>query len=189
MGCCTLLHLTEDNARFLLLAIVLVLYMLAGAALFEYLEGDAELRMTREFWRIYSDFRRHYLLLLMQVGNSTGSHGNETNCTSGEEADEDNSQQQNSSECINHNELDMDKVHQLLYAYGNATSAGIIHKRRRWDFPGSFHFVGTIVSTIGEQSLIQYASSSRKGRVLKNAYLSQILQIEPYFSEICSYGN
>ncbi|KDR14601.1 Potassium channel subfamily K member 13 [Zootermopsis nevadensis] len=111
MGCCSLLHLTEDNARFLLLAIVLVLYMLAGATLFQYLEGEEELRMVREFWRIYSDFRRHY--------------------------------------GANQSALDMDKVHQLLYAYGNATSAGIIHKRRRWDFAGSFHFVGTIVSTIG----------------------------------------
>ncbi|XP_049790129.1 potassium channel subfamily K member 13-like [Schistocerca nitens] len=43
----------------------------------------------------------------------------------------------------------MERVHRLLYAYGNASAAGIIHKRRRWDFAGSFHFVGTIVSTIG----------------------------------------
>jgi hypothetical protein len=150
MGCCSLLHLTEDNARFLLLAIVLVLYMLAGAALFQYLEGEAELRMVHEFWRIYSDFRRHYLLLLMQVGNNTGVHGNEINCTSGTETNDDDPQQQNSSQGA----PDMDKLHQLLYAYGNATSVGIIHKRRRWDFAGSFHFVGTVVSTIGEPIFI-----------------------------------
>lgn len=146
MGCCSLLHLTEDNARFLLLAIVLVLYMLAGATLFQYLEGEEELRMVREFWRIYSDFRRHYVFLLTQVGNNTGVHGNEVNCTSGEDTNE----ERISSQGANQSALDMDKVHQLLYAYGNATSAGIIHKRRRWDFAGSFHFVGTIVSTIGE---------------------------------------
>jgi hypothetical protein len=170
MGFCTLLHLTEDNARFLLLAIVLVLYMLAGAALFQYLESDAELRMTREFWRIYSDFRRHYLFLLMQVANSTGSHGNGTNCTSCDEAVQDSSQEQQiASECIVHNEMYMNRVHQLLYAYGNATSAGIIHKRRRWDFPGSFHFVGTIVSTIGEQYLMQYVSSLSNGLILKES--------------------
>ena len=142
MGCCTLLHLTEDNARFVLLAVVLVIYMLAGAALFQYLEGEGELKMAHEFWKIYSDFRRHYLLLVLQAGNNTGGSGSAANCS---EASEEDSQQQNSSHAI-----DMEKVHQLLYAYGNATSAGIIHKRRRWDFAGSFHFVGTIVSTIGE---------------------------------------
>lgn len=41
------------------------------------------------------------------------------------------------------------RLNELLYAYSNATATGIIHKRRRWDFSGSFHFVGTIVSTIG----------------------------------------
>ncbi|KAJ9588278.1 hypothetical protein L9F63_018351 [Diploptera punctata] len=107
MGCCTLLHLTEDNARFLLLAIVLVIYMLAGAALFQYLEGEAEVKMAHEFWRIYSDFRRHYLLLILQAGNNTGGHGNGSNCS---ETNEDNSQQ-NSSHV---NELDMEKVHQLF---------------------------------------------------------------------------
>jgi hypothetical protein len=124
--------------------------MLAGAALFQYIESEAELRMVHEFWRIYSDFRRHYLLLLTQVGNNTGVQGNETNCTSGTETNEGDPQQENSSEDVNQSALHMDKVHQLLYAYGNATSAGIIHKRRRWDFAGSFHFVGTIVSTIGK---------------------------------------
>ena len=44
----------------------------------------------------------------------------------------------------------LQRLHELLYAYGNASATGIINKRRRWDFPGSFHFVGTIVSTIGE---------------------------------------
>jgi hypothetical protein len=39
----------------------------------------------------------------------------------------------------------------LLHAYGNASAIGVINKRRRWDFPGSFHFVGTIVSTIGKK--------------------------------------
>lgn len=43
----------------------------------------------------------------------------------------------------------LQRLHDLLYAYGNASSTGIINKRRRWDFSGSFHFVGTIVSTIG----------------------------------------
>lgn len=46
----------------------------------------------------------------------------------------------------------LENLHQLLYAYGNATAIGVINKRRRWDFVGSFHFVGTIVTTIGENT-------------------------------------
>lgn len=45
----------------------------------------------------------------------------------------------------------LQRLDELLYAYGNASSSGVINKSRRWDFPGSFYFVGTIVSTIGKQ--------------------------------------
>lgn len=45
----------------------------------------------------------------------------------------------------------LQRLDELLYAYGNASSSGIINKSRRWDFPGSFHFVSTIVSTIGKK--------------------------------------
>ncbi|KAG8226777.1 hypothetical protein J437_LFUL006301 [Ladona fulva] len=99
-----------DNARFLLLAVVLVIYMLAGAALFQYLEEDSELKVDRDFWKLYEDFQK-------RMENGT---------------------------------LDMGRVRELLHAYGNATTAGSIDRRRRWDFAGSFHFVGTIVSTIGK---------------------------------------
>jgi len=47
--------------------------------------------------------------------------------------------------------LALQRLHELLHAYGNASATGVINKRRRWDFPGSFHFVGTIVSTIGKK--------------------------------------
>lgn len=50
----------------------------------------------------------------------------------------------------------LERLDELLYAYGNASSSGIINKSRRWDFPGSFHFVGTIVSTIGKRSTVAY---------------------------------
>ncbi|XP_011866556.1 PREDICTED: potassium channel subfamily K member 13-like isoform X2 [Vollenhovia emeryi] len=102
--------LAEDNARIVLLAVVLAAYMLAGAALFQRLESDLEIRQATEFWRVYHAFRRHHL---------RGSP------------------------------LALQRLHELLYAYGNASATGVINKRRRWDFPGSFHFVGTIVSTIG----------------------------------------
>lgn len=44
----------------------------------------------------------------------------------------------------------IDNLHELLFAYGNATQAGVIWKRKRWDYVGSFHFTWTIVSTIGK---------------------------------------
>ncbi|XP_066596849.1 potassium channel subfamily K member 13-like [Prorops nasuta] len=102
--------LAEDNARFILLAVVLAVYMLAGAALFQKLESDLEVRQATEFWKVYHTFREQHL-------------------------------QENSSA--------VERLQELLYAYGNASSNGIINKRRQWDFPGSLHFVGTIVSTIG----------------------------------------
>lgn len=44
----------------------------------------------------------------------------------------------------------LQRLDELLYAWGNATATGVVNKRRRWDFSGAFHFVGTIVSTIGK---------------------------------------
>lgn len=107
---CVCSGLGEDNARFILLFVVLAAYMLAGAALFQRLEADLEVRQAAEFWRVYHSFRRHHL---------------------------------------QSNAVALQRLQELLYAYGNASSSGIINRRRRWDFPGSFHFVGTIVSTIG----------------------------------------
>ncbi|XP_076766103.1 potassium channel subfamily K member 13-like [Xylocopa sonorina] len=107
---CVCTGIGEDNARFILLFIVLAIYMLAGAALFQRLEADLEVRQAAEFWRVYHTFRRHY---------------------------------------VKNGPIAFQRLDELLYAYGNASSSGIINKSRRWDFPGSFHFVGTIVSTIG----------------------------------------
>ncbi|XP_011300440.1 potassium channel subfamily K member 13 [Fopius arisanus] len=100
----------EDNIRFVLLAIFLACYMLAGAVLFQTLESEVELHQATEFWRVYHVFRRYHLRSNPQA---------------------------------------TERLNELLYAYSNASATGIIHKRRRWDFSGSFHFVGTIVSTIG----------------------------------------
>ncbi|XP_015591530.1 potassium channel subfamily K member 13 [Cephus cinctus] len=124
---CVCSGLAEDNARFILLAGVLAAYMLAGAALFQRLEADLEIRQAAEFWRVYHAFRRHHL--------------------------------RNSPQALQ-------RLHELLYAYGNASAAGIINKRRRWDFPGSFHFVGTIVSTIGYGSTAPQTSAGRAAVVL-----------------------
>ncbi|KAG5318143.1 KCNKD protein, partial [Pseudoatta argentina] len=119
--------LAEDNARIILLAVVLAAYMLAGAALFQRLESDFEIRQATEFWRVYHAFRKHHL---------RGSP------------------------------LALQRLHELLYAYGNASATGIINKRRRWDFPGSFHFVGTIVSTIGYGSTAPQTTAGKAAVVL-----------------------
>ncbi|EGI70581.1 PREDICTED: potassium channel subfamily K member 13-like [Acromyrmex echinatior] len=119
--------LAEDNARIILLAVVLAAYMLAGAALFQRLESDFEIRQATEFWRVYHAFRKHHL---------RGSP------------------------------LALQRLHELLYAYGNASATGIINKRRRWDFPGSFHFVGTIVSTIGYGSTAPQTTTGKAAVVL-----------------------
>lgn len=54
------------------------------------------------------------------------------------------------------------RLDELLYAWGNATATGVVNKRRRWDFSGSFHFVGTIVSTIGTPVLDASPSSRQQ---------------------------
>ncbi|RWS27239.1 hypothetical protein B4U80_01739 [Leptotrombidium deliense] len=107
-GCCSALHLREENARFLLLAIVLLLYMLFGATIFHLLEKDEEITSRNKYKNVYKKFIEKY-----------------TN-------------------------VNITELHHLLNEYANATSSGLIGKRSRWDFSGSFYFVGTVVSTIGE---------------------------------------
>jgi potassium channel subfamily K protein 13 len=47
---------------------------------------------------------------------------------------------------VNLTELDL-----LLRQYADAAEAGLLDTQRsRWDFAGSFYFVGTVVSTIGK---------------------------------------
>lgn len=101
--------LNEDNARFLLLAAVILLYMLCGAAVFSAIELPRE-RETQQRWqaRLENFSQRHNLSL----------------------AD----------------------LRDFLWEYEVAYVAGIRVQdvRPRWDFPGAFYFVGTVVSTIGE---------------------------------------
>ena len=109
-GCCTLLHLREDNARFILLFVVLLLYMFAGAFLFMSLEQENEQREKQNFQTYLEEFY-------------TRNPG------------------------INRTELEA-----LLKRYGAAEAAGYVgNKRARWDFSGSFYFVGTVISTIGRR--------------------------------------
>jgi hypothetical protein len=115
-GCCTLLHLKEDNARFLLLAVVMCCYMACGAGVFMALEADNEQHEKAEYSAVIQAFMDKY-------------------------------------PGVNKTDLD-----ELLRRHALADAAGIVgNKRPRWDFPGAFYFVGTVVSTIG-QSLQPYFS-------------------------------
>lgn len=113
--CCNAFILKVDNARFLLLALLLVLYMLLGALVFEACEEETERRER-------NDYISRYTASLAQLSVDIATQN-----------------------------VSLSQVEDLLYIWGNMTDAG--HKlegRRLWDFAGSFHFVYTVVSTIGE---------------------------------------
>lgn len=54
--------IAEDNARIILLAVVLAAYMLAGAALFQRLESDLEIRQVQNCRVIHVYLRRKLFL-------------------------------------------------------------------------------------------------------------------------------
>lgn len=107
--CCGSTPINEDNARFLLLALFIIIYLLCGAAVFSALEHPME-REAKERWaQRFEIFRQKYNLSKKELNN-------------------------------------------FLRSYEEANVAGIRVDaiRPRWDFPGAFYFVGTVVSTIGE---------------------------------------
>jgi hypothetical protein len=117
-GCCAVLHLREDNARFLLLFIVMILYMLLGATIFMFLEQDNEVAMRQ----------RYYHALKVFLANNPS--------------------------------VNVTELASLLKDHADAASTGLLmDKRSRWDFAGSFYFVGTVVSTIGKPSKLLAAAS------------------------------
>nr|XP_033812568.1 potassium channel subfamily K member 13-like isoform X1 [Geotrypetes seraphini]XP_033812569.1 potassium channel subfamily K member 13-like isoform X1 [Geotrypetes seraphini]XP_033812570.1 potassium channel subfamily K member 13-like isoform X1 [Geotrypetes seraphini]XP_033812571.1 potassium channel subfamily K member 13-like isoform X1 [Geotrypetes seraphini]XP_033812572.1 potassium channel subfamily K member 13-like isoform X1 [Geotrypetes seraphini] len=106
--CCCDLPLSEDTARFLLLAIFMLGYLLCGAAIFSALEHPLELQNQQRWHRT--------LAAASQKFNVSPVH-----------------------------------LHGLLKEYELAMAAGVRMDalRPRWDFPGAFYFVSTVVSTIG----------------------------------------
>ncbi|MPC87213.1 Potassium channel subfamily K member 13 [Portunus trituberculatus] len=117
--CSRALILKEDNARFLLLALVLLLYMVFGALVFEAFEEGNEISERDDYLNQYS------------------------------------SSLQELKKDIARNNVSLSQVEDLLYIWGNMTDDGHkMHGRRRWDFAGSFHFVYTVVSTIGEYCIV-----------------------------------
>ena len=63
-GCCNLLHLHEENSRFLLLAVVLIVYMIFGALVFHILERDTEQKSRQKYRNIFDNFRHKYKHLI-----------------------------------------------------------------------------------------------------------------------------
>lgn len=107
--CCRRSHLNEDTGRFVLLAALIGLYLVAGATVFSALEspGEAEARAR---WGA-------------TLRNFSAAHG-----------------------------VAEPELRAFLRHYEAALAAGVRADalRPRWDFPGAFYFVGTVVSTIGE---------------------------------------
>ncbi|KPP74777.1 potassium channel subfamily K member 13-like [Scleropages formosus] len=58
--CCSSLRLNEDNARFCLLAMLILLYLLCGAAIFSALEHPSELRARRHWDERLGNFTRQH---------------------------------------------------------------------------------------------------------------------------------
>ncbi|XP_075056847.1 potassium channel subfamily K member 12 isoform X3 [Mixophyes fleayi] len=59
-GCCCLLPLNEDNGRFLLLAIFIVLYLIAGATIFSTIERPSETVAHDRWDRILKNFSQSF---------------------------------------------------------------------------------------------------------------------------------
>ncbi|KAJ8372616.1 hypothetical protein AAFF_G00280810 [Aldrovandia affinis] len=62
--CCSTLRLNEDNARFCLLAALILLYLLCGAAVFSALERPSELRASRYWDERLSNFTQQHQISL-----------------------------------------------------------------------------------------------------------------------------
>ncbi|XP_026857292.2 potassium channel subfamily K member 13a [Electrophorus electricus] len=106
--CCGFGPANEDNARFIMLALLILLYLLCGAAVFSALEHPKEKQAKDKWCQRFEHFSQK------------------------------------------HN-LSKSDLESFLRYYEEATIAGIRvdNLKPRWDFPGSFYFVGTVVSTVG----------------------------------------
>ncbi|GCC40562.1 hypothetical protein chiPu_0024598, partial [Chiloscyllium punctatum] len=67
-SCCLALRLNEDNARFALLALFILLYLVSGAAVFSAIERPRELRAQTAWNRKLSNFTRCHNISLLELG-------------------------------------------------------------------------------------------------------------------------
>ncbi|XP_003214460.1 potassium channel subfamily K member 13 [Anolis carolinensis] len=154
--CCLGGACNEDNARFALLAALILLYLLCGAAVFSALERPSEREAQQRWQGRLQDFSRR------------------------------------------HN-LSAAELRAFLRHYEAAFVAGVrAHPLRpRWDFPGAFYFVGTVVSTIGfgmttpatiagKIFLIFYGLIGCAGTILFfNLFLERLITIIAYIMKSC----
>lgn len=142
--CCRRSHLNEDTGRFVLLAALIGLYLVAGATVFSALEspGEAEARAR---WGA-------------TLRNFSAAHG-----------------------------VAEPELRAFLRHYEAALAAGVRADalRPRWDFPGAFYFVGTVVSTIGERAARPARLSSAR---LSLAALSIDLGLGPLLTPFAYFG-
>ncbi|XP_028677637.1 potassium channel subfamily K member 13a [Erpetoichthys calabaricus] len=67
--CCSLGSLNEDNARFLLLAVLIVIYLLCGAAVFSALEHPKEKQIKEKWVQRFENFALKYNLNKIELEN------------------------------------------------------------------------------------------------------------------------
>lgn len=165
-GICHFLNLQEDNIRFMLLAVFLYVYLAFGAFVFQAVEEEGENKMRKDFEILYNEFVRNLTTCYsVPVNTYRDVEDKRFDFGSGQmdlrqlPTSVKNSSLSIEDENFNRTQgsvspepfyVNLDGLHKLLFAYGNATQTGVLWKRRRWDWFGSFHFAWTIVSTIGK---------------------------------------
>ncbi|XP_059422912.1 potassium channel subfamily K member 12 [Carassius carassius] len=65
---CRSLHINEDNGRFLLLAVLIIVYLLCGAAVFSAIERPSEMRAHRRWNRTLLNFSDTFNISLQDLG-------------------------------------------------------------------------------------------------------------------------
>lgn len=66
---CRSLHLNEDNGRFVLLALLIVVYLLCGAAVFSAIERPSELRAHGRWNRTLLNFSESFNISLQELNS------------------------------------------------------------------------------------------------------------------------
>ncbi len=137
IGCFAKIGLYEENARIVFLALLLVIYLCFGALCFSFVERQNELE-ERDFYKEkYEDFMRIHC-------------PSEKN---GVPKFEKRHRRRHHRRHVSPSSVNCSQLIELLDLRGNFSLAGLMSDRPKWDFPGSFYFVGTVVSTIGEYLL------------------------------------
>lgn len=138
VGCCARIRMYEENARFALLILIMFIYLCCGAALFHVIEHDHELTERRRYAERVMAFKAKYCSDVLEPGSlsSTGSNRQGTTKVG--------------SRPGTYIGVDCDELDDLLDLRGNLSAAGLTSPRLKWDWSGSFYFVGTVVSTIGK---------------------------------------